>query len=153
MSHIKYCNLVYSPCITKYNYRRLQRIQNSCARFICGLRRRDHISGAIHDIGWLKVFEQTFLHYCKLCIHIVKKGNPSYLKTKLVPRKNVHCLNVRDTYLLSIPRHYTAQFCGSYSYVAAKVINLLHANNLRNARLTIIKDMLLKGTLKFNFKV
>ena len=62
LSHFNHCDVVYSSCLTSRMKRRIQVVQNSCLRFIHGIRRRDHISHTLKDTGWLSMADRRRLH-------------------------------------------------------------------------------------------
>lgn len=48
------------------HFKNIQLIQNSSVRLICALRRRDHVTEHLNDIGWLGI-QKTFF-YTPVCI-------------------------------------------------------------------------------------
>ena len=69
--------------ITGYELNRLQKLQNSCARLIYGLRRSANVSNMLHELHWLPirariVFKVTCFVY--KCIHGMA---PVYLSSLL----------------------------------------------------------------------
>ena len=62
-------------------HKRLQRLQNACVRYVCGVRRSEHITPHRKKLDWLDVkarrtYFMAVLMYKSLCL-----GRPSYLAT------------------------------------------------------------------------
>ena len=56
-TRLDYCNsLLYGTSVR--NVQRLQRIQNSLARVVSGIKRRDHIRPVLKDLHWLPVAQR-----------------------------------------------------------------------------------------------
>lgn len=123
LSHANYADVVYGPCLDVRSSSRIQKIQNSCIRFICKVPRRDHISPKLVELKWLNMFNRRKLHIATFVHGVLERGSPHYLKEKLKRRELVHDLNTRNTHLLDIPRHKTTLFKRSFSYNAANVYN------------------------------
>lgn len=143
LSFLNYCDVVYGPALTQYDSQRLQRLQNSCVRFVYGLRRRDHVSEKIKELGWLNTRERRFLHYCNICLKLLKNKEPLYLVKRIIKRSQVHDLNIRPINVASVPQHRTSQFQNCFSYIAPKIINLLHQYNINSLR--YVRELLLGG--------
>jgi len=63
----------------------LQRVLNSVARLVCGLRPRDHVTEALTNLHWLLVTGRIEL---KLCVLVYKSLNgiaPSYIDDMIQP--------------------------------------------------------------------
>ncbi|CAH0559663.1 unnamed protein product [Brassicogethes aeneus] len=125
LSHFNYCDALYGFCLTKIDERRIQRLQNSCVRLICGVRRRLSVKSKFCEIGWLNMSERRLLHSLVLFNNVVTYKCPPYLYNKIKFRTDVHTLNIRNRLNLTIPRHKSAIFQRSYSYNIAKWYNLL----------------------------
>lgn len=125
LSHLNYCDVIYGPNLRRVDSRRLQLIQNACARLTCSLRRGSHISGPIKQLGWLKIDKRRLLHSMVFFHKIIKEQNPPYLYEKISFRRGIHSINTRHKCLLDIPIHKTSQFRGSFSYQIAKIYNNL----------------------------
>lgn len=131
LSHTNYCNFVYGPCLDLQGKTRLQRIQNSCIRFVYGLRARDHVSHKLTELKWLKIADKLKLHFACFLNRLIQTGTPEYLFGKLSFRHCTHSLSTRNNNMLNIPRHRTALFQRSFSYLAPKIYNTeLVKNNL-----------------------
>lgn len=55
LSHFNYCNFIYSPYLTAKDKSRIQKVQNWCCCFIYKLRRYDHVSHKMKELGWLNM--------------------------------------------------------------------------------------------------
>lgn len=126
LSHVNYCDVVYGPCLTRYNAQRLQRVQNACVRAIYGLSKRQSVTSRLGDVGWLPLYRRRFLHYASLVHNLITGKVPIYLHSKLNFIHTSHNFGTRKILTASIPRHRTSLFTRSFSYVACKVVNLVY---------------------------
>ena len=102
---------------------RIQRLQNSCLRFIFGIRRRDRISHALGWIGWLNMSRRRLLRSACLYHRIILSKTPPYLYCRIRYRTDVHNINVRHRHAVCIPRHRTQMFKRCFSYCLAVTYN------------------------------
>jgi len=70
----------------------------------------------------LKLHIACFLH------KILETGYPVYLRKKLIFRTSTHSRDTRYNDQLNIPRHSTALFQRSFSYIGPKLYNTLNTN-------------------------
>ena len=69
---------------------KIQKFQNTCARFILNLRKFDHISAGINSLGFLKMENSRNLQALTLMHKIVKKEAPIYLIENIQYNNEVH---------------------------------------------------------------
>ena len=128
---LNYCIIMYFPCLDKTTQYRLQKIQNSCCRFVFGLRKYDRVSAKIKELGWLTI-ENAFKYHLAVFVHrLLYTSSPPYLREKLSFRHNVHQLETRYNYKLSVPRFHSTIFTRSFTYCATKLYNSLN-DDLKN---------------------
>lgn len=123
LSHMNFCDALYHACISAASVARIQRLQNSCLRLVYGIRRREHISHKLHDIGWLNMRNRRLLHSACLYYNIVLTGKPPYLSSRLRFRADVHNLNIRYKGTLTPPMHRFEYFKRCFSYQIVNVYN------------------------------
>ena len=122
-----YMDCVYGPYLTEFNKYRIQKIQHSCVRFICNVKRRDHVTPFLRDISWLRMGERRFLHLSCLVYKVVVTGAPVYLREILVRRSDIHAVNLRYLFTqFTIPKHRTQFFKNCFAYQAVHTLNRLH---------------------------
>lgn len=123
LSQFTYCSPVYSFCLDKETLDRIQRVQNSCIRFIYRIKKYDHVSHKLGELGWLPM--RISFKFFSLCAfhNIILKRSPPYLFNRLVYRTDVHNINIRRRNILSCPRHRTSTFKRSFSYNICKLYN------------------------------
>nr|CAI5861082.1 unnamed protein product [Callosobruchus analis] len=145
---ILYAMVVYFPCITAVDIKRLQIIQNTCSRLIHNLRKFDHISHTFSTLRWLNI--KNLFRYTFLCfVHkIMLTSTPLYLRQKLVSRFTIHNLSVRRKSIFTMPSHRTALFERSFTSNAVRLYNNI-GHEMRSAKsMTSFKHILKKQLLK-----
>lgn len=113
-----FLDVVYGPFLTTFNKYRVQKIQNSCVRYVKLIPRRDHVSQHISNIYHLDMSQRRFVHVLLITLHmscllhkqVVITGIPSYLTEAMVRRSEVIPVNVRNQNAICIPRHETQFF-------------------------------------------
>ena len=95
LSHFNYCDSVYNN-ITEFLKQKIQKVQNSCTRFIFGLRKYDHISHSFEQLKTLNMEERRTVHGLVTMHKIVKKNAPPYLNSKIKFHNNLHNYNTRN---------------------------------------------------------
>lgn len=125
LSRFNFADSVYGPCISAEDRRRIQVVQNSCLRLTYGIRRGQHISHKLIDIGWLNMSNRRKLHQACIFHKVLIHKEPRYLYRKINFRSDVHNLNIRFKGRLTPPSHRTEGFKRSFSYQITKAINSL----------------------------
>lgn len=123
LSHFSYCSPVYAPAIDAHDRDRIQRAQNACLRFIFGIRKYEHISHKLSELGWLNMQNRFKLQRACLYHKIINSRSPPYLYNKISFRTDVHHLNVRNKGLITPPLHRSALYERSFSYSIYKTFN------------------------------
>lgn len=123
LSTFNFGDVVYGDCLSAQAKARIQRVQNSCLRFIFGIRKFDRISHKLKEIDWLNMNFRRKLHAACFYHNIQMNKTPSYLHRKIVYRSHVHNVNIRNRGLITPPIHRTAIFERSFTFSIAKVYN------------------------------
>lgn len=142
LSNFTFCDLLYGSCITKELQTRIQRMQNSCLRFIYCIRKREHISHTLRWANWLNMHNRYVLHGSVLVHKILCDKKPSYLYRRIKFRTDIHAVNIRRKDTLHFPSHRLQLFKKSFSYVCCKLYNAVPS---QFKTLTV-------GTFKSSFK-
>ena len=149
LSHINYCFIIYYPFLDFVDKNRLQKIQNNCCRFIFGLRKYDHVSAKIRELGWMKLDVVFQYHLAVFVYRLFKTPSPPYLRRKFRLRQSILDTNIplRNLQQLSMPRFFTSIFCKSLSFNIIKSYNkfnseLLYCTSVNSFRKKI-KNILL----------
>lgn len=107
---------------------KLERILNSCIRFIFCLRKYDHISTYRNKLKWLNIRSRRNLRILCLLFGILNEPNtPIYLKDMFKFLSDQHDRPLRSSHnlSLSIPSHSTSFFSKSFAVVAVSLWNSL----------------------------
>lgn len=126
LSIFYYCYIVYYPCLDMATKKRIQKVQNTCCRYVFDLRKFDHVSCKINQMQWLNM-ENLFNYFILVFVHnLYTTSTPLYLKEKLIPRSAIHNVDVRDKHKLTMPLYSTSMFRRSFSYNAIYLYNKLN---------------------------
>lgn len=123
ISILSYSIVLYYPCLDFVTKSRIQKIQNSCCRFVFGLRRYSHISSKINELQWLKMDDMFTYHLLILTHKMIKSNKPLYLLNKLVLRGDINQRTLRSNNQFDIPMHHMQLFKRSFTYNAVKSYN------------------------------
>lgn len=107
---------------------KLERLLNTCIRFIFGLRKYDHVSEFRAKLNWLPIRDRRNLRIVCLLYSIITDPNtPSYLKSMIHLLSDNHdrMLRSSNNLLLSIPLHHSGFVSNSFSVVAVRLWNEL----------------------------
>lgn len=141
LSHFNYCDVVYGFCLDSTDKNRIQKVQNSCIRFIYNLRKYDHISHTFKDLVWLNMENRRRLHFLVFVKRIVDSSIPSYLFNRLVHRSFFHSRNTRTSHMYSIPSHTTEMYKSSFTYSSAYYFNKLPEELKTQSNFTFKKQL------------
>jgi hypothetical protein len=135
--HFDYCDLVYNDLKEDLSIR-LQRAQNSCVRFILGIKKSDHITPGYKELGWARLRERRNLHTVCLVHKLLSTSSPSYLASNFQFLHSNHNFNTRSRSgtQLTFPIHRTSLLGNSFTVHAIRTWNALptdirdvHQNN------------------------
>ena len=150
LSLLNYADVLYGPCLTSLYKGKIQKLQNSCLRFIYGIRRGQRISYKLKEAGWLSMADRRYLHAACMFHSIILSKTPLYLHRKISFRTDVHNVNIRSKGLLTTPVHKTELFKRSFRYQIGKVYNGLKRElqgcSVMLFRLKLKKILLLRQT-------
>ena len=127
---------VYHACLDSCDQQRIQRVQNSCLRYVYGIRKYDHISHKLKDARWLNMFNRRRVQSLCLYHKVLNLKVPRYLQELIQYRTDVHNLNTRFRGRLSPPLHRLALFQRSFEYQIYRLYNSIDVT---------LKELPLKG--------
>ena len=109
LSHESRLNVVEIYVLSQFNYadvvlqnlsqsqsNKIQMLQNNCVRFICSLRKYDHISEAFNSLHTLNMHNRRMCHALTLMHKILRGTAPIYLKDKIRFQFNKHNYPTRN---------------------------------------------------------
>ena len=115
---------------------KLQKIQNTAARIVTGVRRREHITPILRELHWLPVAQRIEFKLCLLVYKCVHGMAPEYLKELIKPPENR-----RDLRSTTLNRLHVPISNGSLSHRTFGIMGPMLWNEL---------DVELKNTCDFN---
>lgn len=124
---IDYADVAYLD-LSEELLNKLDRLLNTCIRFIFCLRKYDHVSHFRAELKWLPIRERRNLRILCILFSTLKDPlSPTYLKTRFNLRTDTHNRNLRsdDNLLLDTPAHNTCFRGNSFSVEAVRLWNSL----------------------------
>lgn len=142
--HFDYCCLVYHGLTEELNCK-LQRLMNSCIRFIYDLRRDVHITPFRHNLKWLSVASRRLFFLGVITFKILYLDSPVYLRDILqrTPeglRRSERTMGAARTFLT--PIHRTALYHSSFHLAAIEFWHNLPASITEAPSISIFKSRL-----------
>ena len=122
LCHFNYCDSVYFN-ITEFLKSKIQKVQNTCFRFIFGLRKYDHVSSCIVKLDTLNMHERRLLHGLSLMHKINLKVAPVYLVDRIIRHEDLHSYNTRHRRNIVSERCNTAMRKNSFFPFFSKLYN------------------------------
>ena len=122
LCHFNYCDSVYFN-ITEILKHKIQKVQNTCVRFIYELRKFDHISSSLNKLDTLNMEDRRIFHGLSLMRKIKNKVAPMYLVDKITLHENLHNYNTRHRNSIVIERSNTSLRQKSFFPYFSKLYN------------------------------
>ena len=125
---------------------RIQKVQNSCLRYIFGLRKYDHITPYLHQQDTLNMDRRVRSHALTMLHKTVNGIAPVYLTEKLTYRHNTHNHNTRNRNTLNVRRLHTAKKNGAFFVKTVNEYNTLITNGTvtQNDKIEAFKSKIVK---------
>lgn len=120
-----YVDVVYGPFLTQHNKYRIQKVQNSCVRFVKGLSGRDHVSHHVRNVFKCNMAQRRYVRLSCIVHKTLIIDQPRYLADMVTLREHVHSVDLRSRNTIHIPRHRSEFFKSCYLYLAGYVYNTL----------------------------
>ncbi|KAJ4439307.1 hypothetical protein ANN_07429 [Periplaneta americana] len=148
MPHFNYSDSLLTDLNVNQS-QRLQRVHNSCVRFVCDVRRADHITPSFQTLNWLRLNERRNFHSLVLLFQVLHTSTPTYLASRFSYLSSYHNLFTRtqNSRILAIPTHKTSSYSSSYTISLSRLWNTL-PSDIRDCRnLVAFKSKLIKHFL------
>lgn len=148
---LNYGFILYYSCLDVATKYRLQKIQNSCCRFVYGLNKFEHVSAKIKELGWLKIDQLYKYHLSMYTYKILKTSSPRNVRDLFRTRATVNNINsLRSKMNLHMPRFRTSLYQRSVVFNMIKLYNsqpLFHKNLSLTVFRKKIKYLILNSTI------
>lgn len=95
----------------------LEKLLNLCVRYVCGVRKYDHVTPHRTELGLLKLFDRRTLHVANMIHGIIHGNTPNYLGGLITLNTN----NARAVNKLIIKRPQTNFHKSSFSIGSPKL--------------------------------
>ena len=123
-SRLDYCNSLFVG-MTKSNFRKLQRVQNTLARAVLRRGKFEHITPALKELHWLPVEHRVTYKIATLAYTIKCTGQPAYLRELLPDYEPARTLRSSSKHLLCETATKTILSSRGFRHSAAAVWNNL----------------------------
>ena len=124
LSKFNYCDIILQN-MSLVLQNKIQKVQNTCIRFIFGLRKYDHISVCFKKLKTLKMNERRELHGLTQIHKIKKKLAPKYLVNRIRYHRDIHNYNTRGKAQIEIPKAKTKSKQNTFFDKNIKIYNEL----------------------------
>ena len=139
-SKLFYCSTVWSGT-SKQNINKLQLVQNFAARILTGVKKYDHVSPALKELGWLSIERLLQLRDVTMAFKCVNNLAPVYLCNKLSKRSEIHKYSTRHCGDLNLGLCRTEAAKRSFFYRAVKHFNDLTSDTRSVNSVSIFKSL------------
>ena len=119
-SRLDYCNTLLAG-MSDSKLDKLQRVQNTLARVVTGLRRRDHITPALKELHWLPIRGRITFKVATVVYRLHERRQPPYLGDLISDYVPTRTLRLSTKTLLAEPSFRTNIGRRSFRYVAWKL--------------------------------
>ncbi|KAJ4450710.1 hypothetical protein ANN_02140 [Periplaneta americana] len=148
MLHFDYFDFLLTD-LNVNQFQKLQRVHNSCVRFVCDIRRTDHITPSFQTLNWLRLNERRNFHFLVLLFQVLHTSTPTYLASRFSYLSSYHNLFTltQNSRILAIPTHKISSYSSSYTISLSRLWYTL-PSDIRDCRnLVAFKSKLIKHFL------
>ena len=131
-SRLDYCNALLTG-MSKSNFNKLQRVQNTLARVVLRQRKYEHITPALKELHWLPVQHRVTFKTASLVYSMKNTGRPSYLRDLVPYYEPVRTLRSSSKNLICKSSTLTVLASRGFRHSAASVWNSL-PDNIRESK-------------------
>ena len=127
-SRLDYCNSLLAGAASQH-IRRLQRMQNTCARLIMCRRKYDHVTPLLRELHWLPVHQRIQFKLLVITYKALHGLAPTYICDLLHVYSPSRSLRSEHSLLLTVPRTKLSTYCDrTFQKLAALLWNSIRMN-------------------------
>jgi hypothetical protein len=130
--HFDYCSVIYSD-MNKELSTKLQRLQNSCLRYIFNIRYDEHVTPYYKNLNWLKLEQRRTVQKVVQLYKIINTKTPSYLYIHFTFNAQMIKRSTRITKTFHIPKYRTIKYENSFHISSCKLWNNL-PNHIKSSK-------------------
>ncbi|CAG9137853.1 unnamed protein product [Plutella xylostella] len=122
---LDYADVCYLD-LTEALLNKLERLLNTCIRFVFGLRKYDHVSQYRAQLKWLPIRDRRNLRILCLLFSILHEPNtPPYLKSMFQFLSDTHTRDLRSSHnsILALPSFHSGFMSDSFAVTAVRLWN------------------------------
>ena len=120
----------------------LQKLLNSCVRYVFQSRYRDHVTPLRLSLGWLSIKHRRLVKSLCCIFNLLSTGKPQYNREKIVLHVNPRPMRIREQQLVLSRHKSSAEYDKSFLVCTIKEWNSLPLQFRKSETLSIFKSQI-----------
>ena len=139
--HFDYCSSAIGE-LSKTQCDILQKLLNSCVRYVFQSRYRDQVTPLRLSLGWLSIKHRRLVNSLCSVYTLLKSGKPQYNRVKIVSHVNPRPMRIREQKLVVSRHKSSAEYDKSFFVSSIKEWNLLPLQLRKSESLNTFKYLI-----------